>query len=164
MFKYSEDVLEHAVKNSISFCDVVRKLGLCRSGGTYAHVKRRIEKLGIDTSHFLGRASNSGSRFKGGCRIRPAEEILVVRNSDRQVEKTANLRRALIEVGVKHECEKCKSLPSWLGNPLTLQVHHKDGNKFNNLKENLCFLCPNCHSQTDNYGYTGKDSGDTPQV
>ena len=43
-----------------------------------------------------------------------------------------------------------------MGQPISLQLHHKDGNHCNNLINNLCFLCPNCHSQTDNY--SGKSS------
>lgn len=32
-----------------------------------------------------------------------------------------------------------------------MQLHHIDGNNKNNSLENLQILCPNCHSQTDNY-------------
>jgi Zn finger protein HypA/HybF involved in hydrogenase expression len=32
-----------------------------------------------------------------------------------------------------------------------LQVHHKDGDHFNNELENLQLICPNCHSQTNSY-------------
>ena len=32
-----------------------------------------------------------------------------------------------------------------------LQVDHIDGNYLNNLKDNLRFLCPNCHSQTSTW-------------
>ena len=37
------------------------------------------------------------------------------------------------------------------GKPLTLQLDHIDGNPINNNLENLRFLCPNCHSQTDTF-------------
>jgi predicted RNA-binding Zn-ribbon protein involved in translation (DUF1610 family) len=30
-------------------------------------------------------------------------------------------------------------------------VHHVDGNRNNNDLSNLQLLCPNCHSQTDNF-------------
>ena len=38
-----------------------------------------------------------------------------------------------------------------MGKPIVLQLHHKDGNNQNNSLDNLMILCPNCHSQTDNY-------------
>ena len=44
----------------------------------------------------------------------------------------------------------------WNGKPLTLQLHHINGNNRDNRLENLTFLCPNCHSQTDNF--SGKNT------
>ena len=35
--------------------------------------------------------------------------------------------------------------------PLNMELHHIDGNKYNNSLDNLILLCPNCHAQTDNY-------------
>jgi 5-methylcytosine-specific restriction endonuclease McrA len=40
-----------------------------------------------------------------------------------------------------------------------LQLEHKDGNSENNKPENLCLLCPNCHSQTPTYGAKNKGNG-----
>ena len=34
---------------------------------------------------------------------------------------------------------------------IPLEVHHKDGNPYNNTEENLQVLCPNCHSLTATY-------------
>lgn len=66
--------------------------------------------------------------------------------------KTHILRLKLIEDGIKEEkCEKCKRI-TWLGKKINLELHHKDGDRFNNNFENLEILCPNCHSMTDNYG------------
>lgn len=50
-----------------------------------------------------------------------------------------------------HKCEQCGNT-HWLGQLITLQVHHIDGDKTNNTLENLQLLCPNCHSYTDNFG------------
>ena len=49
------------------------------------------------------------------------------------------------------KCECCNNT-NWLGHPINLEVHHKDGDKTNNSLDNLQLLCPNCHSYTDNYG------------
>lgn len=48
------------------------------------------------------------------------------------------------------QCEKC-GINSWMGNIISLQIHHINGNRYDNRLENLQVLCPNCHSQTDNF-------------
>ncbi|WP_433171085.1 HNH endonuclease [Actinoallomurus sp. CA-150999] len=35
--------------------------------------------------------------------------------------------------------------------PLRLQVEHINGDRLDCRAENLCFLCPNCHTQTATY-------------
>ncbi len=47
-------------------------------------------------------------------------------------------------------CEIC-GIFNWLENKISLEIHHIDGNNKNNNTNNLQILCPNCHSQTDNY-------------
>jgi len=48
------------------------------------------------------------------------------------------------------KCNKC-GLDKWLDNDLPLELEHKDGNHFNNNRENLEMLCPNCHALTDTW-------------
>ena len=50
----------------------------------------------------------------------------------------------------QYKCEIC-GISEWLGNPITLQFHHINGNPLDDRLENLQILCPNCHSQTDSY-------------
>lgn len=44
-------------------------------------------------------------------------------------------------------CSRC-GIAEWLGQPLTLEVDHINGDNADNRRENLEGLCPNCHSQT----------------
>lgn len=55
-------------------------------------------------------------------------------------------------------CSVCK-IVDWQEQPLTLELEHKDGNSDNNSKENLCLLCPNCHSQTPTFKAKNKGNG-----
>lgn len=57
---------------------------------------------------------------------------------------------------IEYKCSCC-GITEWNGKPLTLQLHHINGNNRDNRLENLTFLCPNCHSQTDNF--SGKNAG-----
>lgn len=58
----------------------------------------------------------------------------------------------------KHQCVSCGVGEEYNGKPLTLHVDHMDGDSDNNFPNNLQTLCPNCHSQTENFGSKGQGS------
>lgn len=79
----------------------------------------------------------------------PLDDLLVV---GRKQTSRKDLKRRLIKAGLKRDrCEEC-GIEEWLGRPLSLQVHHRNGEGLDNRLENIQFLCPNCHSQTENWG------------
>lgn len=56
------------------------------------------------------------------------------------------LKIKLIRDGIKDDkCEIC-GISYWQGIKLPLELHHKNGNHFDNNFDNLQILCPNCHS------------------
>lgn len=57
-----------------------------------------------------------------------------------------------------NQCSVC-GISDWNNKPIILELEHKDGNSENNSKENLCLICPNCHSQTDTYKGKNKGNG-----
>jgi hypothetical protein len=62
-----------------------------------------------------------------------------------------HLKKRLIAAGLKeNRCEEC-GLREWHGRPLSMALHHVNGDGRDNRLENLQLLCPNCHSQTDNF-------------
>lgn len=146
--KYSKEILEGFVKDSLSVAEVIRKLGLKQTGGNNSHINRRISDYGIDTSHFTGKFHNKGKKIP----VLKSNEILVFDRLNGRREKAAVLRRALIKAGVEEKCQICGLLPVWNNKPLVLQVDHINGDGTDNRKENLRFLCPCCHSQTENFG------------
>lgn len=160
--KYTKELLEALVKESVSVAEVLRKLGKPQSGNLHVYVSKKIKEYGIDTSHFLGKAANQGENHKGGTPKRSWEEILILHNDKTHREVPYKLRRALIEFGREYKCENpiCTIQDTWLGNNITLHVDHINGNWKDNRPDNLRFLCPNCHSQTQNYcgskGHTGR--------
>lgn len=81
------------------------------------------------------------------------EEVLV---DGRKGTNRQDLKSKLIKAGLKHDlCEKC-GINEWLGLPLSLHVHHLNGAGLDNRLENIALLCPNCHSQTENWGGRNK--------
>jgi 5-methylcytosine-specific restriction endonuclease McrA len=69
------------------------------------------------------------------------------------------LRKCLLK-SKEYVCSLCGNRGVHRDIKLTLQVDHIDGNPDNNLLENLRWLCPNCHSQTDTYAFKGKTHKD----
>jgi len=68
----------------------------------------------------------------------------------------AHVKRRLLAAGLKeNRCEVC-GLTEWLGEPLSMALHHINGDGKDNRLENLQFLCPNCHSQTENFSGRGR--------
>lgn len=60
------------------------------------------------------------------------------------------LKIKLIQDGIKNnKCELC-GLDTWNNLPIPLELHHIDGNHYNNNLNNLLILCPNCHAQQEN--------------
>ena len=51
------------------------------------------------------------------------------------------------------KCLSCGIL-EWMGKPILdiLEIHHIDGNRKNNSRNNTIALCPNCHRCTGSWG------------
>ncbi len=142
------------VKNSLSWAQVIRACGSNVSGGAYQHMKSRVNRLHLDVSHFLGKATHTGYRHTGITRRQHWTEILVERSTlDR--DRSKKLRRAYaeycVEFGIPIHCVDCQNTGEWRGKKLRIQVNHKDGKNYNNVPSNLEWLCPNCHDIKTTY-------------
>jgi hypothetical protein len=144
--KYTKELLENATKNSNTISDVLRFLNLKTSSNWHTYISKRIKDFNINIDHFLGPCS---SRGKISHKRKSPLEILVLRNNDKR-EKHSLLKRALLEIGVEYKCNICK-IDKWLDKDISLDIHHKNGNWSDDRRENLEFLCPNCHSFTDTF-------------
>lgn len=137
--------LRQLVAESTSQSEVLKKLNLTPASNMITF-RKYAAKYNLDTSHF--------AQVRTGIRKQSLDKILV-ENSTR-AEQT-NLKRRLVRENVlEYICEKCENIGTWQGQPLSLQLEHKNGNNTDYRKENLCFLCPNCHSQTSTFAGRNK--------
>lgn len=136
MRKYREytdnDIINYA-KEVFSIAQLLKKLNLKPTGGNYAHCKKHLQRLNVETSHWRGQAWNKNQQLKDWSTY----------------SRVAHLKKHLIKEK-SHKCENCL-LTNWQEYPIVLEVHHKDGDRTNNNFENLQLLCCNCHALTNNW-------------
>ena len=76
--KVTEVTLRTAAADSLSFAQVIVKLGLIPAGGNYKTVQEKIKAYNIDISHFTGSAWSQGSRHRSFGKYPSLEELLVI--------------------------------------------------------------------------------------
>jgi len=150
-YKFTEEELKKAVSDSKTISDVCRKLNIVICGSNFMTLKKRLKSFNIDISHFLGHKWSLGTKLGRketfNFRIK-MEDILT--NKVKYISSN-NLRIRLIREGYKeHKCENCK-LYIWADKPIPLELHHINGDRFDNNLKNIQILCPNCHALTHNY-------------
>lgn len=146
---YSKENLKKIISESYSFAQAIRKLGLRDVGSNFATIKKKVEQYNIDVSHFTGQRWNIGKTEKDDNRIY-SKNIEDVFENNVPI-KSSNLKEKLFTLGYKEKKCECCGITEWQGKPLTLELHHIDGNHYNNGLSNLQILCPNCHSQTETF-------------
>lgn len=142
LLERKDDVLQWVSENQ-SKAFIARQLG-CNP----KTVNSLLEKLNIE---YKGNQSGKGINKPHGD---SSLKAYLENSTDIQSNK---VRIKLLKEGYKeHKCECC-GLTTWLDKPIPLELHHKDGNRYNNILENFELLCPNCHAFTDSY--RGKNVG-----
>ncbi|HEY4057175.1 MAG TPA: HNH endonuclease signature motif containing protein [Kofleriaceae bacterium] len=148
--------LQALVRESKSVTEVLAKLGRPTSGRPHLDMTAQIRGGGFDLSHFRKGAWSRGlnamthpSIAKQAESSRYPDERVFVENCKVHI-YGAPLARRLVRLGVEYCCVWC-GISEWRGKPLRLHIDHINGINNDNRRENLRFLCPNCHSQTETY-------------
>lgn len=156
---YKKENLEPLVKKCSSFSEVLRQIGLADKGTNFKTLKKYIDNYGISVEHFSGRTWNKDKSYSEKTSYHSLDDIL----KENVNFKSNTLKYRLIKEGLKeYKCEQCGCDGYWCGKPITLELHHINGNHYDNRIENLQILCPNCHSQTSTHKRRKKSNTDKP--
>jgi hypothetical protein len=139
--KFTKEEIELIVKANTKWIDIMKSLQYT-SCNHVIQVQKKLDKLEIDYSHVdttydLPRLASKS-----------LSEILVTDSI--YMDMTTLKTRLKRELGWAHICFTCKNT-TWNDQPIPIQIDHINGVHTDNRIENLRFLCPNCHAQTDTY-------------
>ena len=148
LYNIEDDEFRELLDSSSSLAEVIRRLGMAKTGANYITLRKRITKgnLSLETLE----KNRKVHRRNNGSRPLILSEFMV---KDSSLSNTTLRKKVLSDEIFEYKCSECEFSGDWRGKPLALQLDHINGNNKDHRKENLRWLCPNCHTQTDTYGY-----------
>lgn len=139
--KYAKDELIKIINNSNSYREFLYNIGYSSSGNAYRVTQKYLDSIKIDYTNLV--------KNRWSSKERSIEDVLVEGvNFCNKSLKTKILKYKVLD----YKCVECGNEGEWMGKPITLQLDHINGVHNDNRIENLRFMCPNCHSQTDTHG------------
>ena len=179
----TRDQVEHLLALGFTQARIARELCLTKSTVAYhmrnlgvradARFARRhdweavqiaIDDEGLSMTQCIARFGFNRETWRAAARrgdivprphVMPLEDLLV---AGRTQTGRHHLKARLIKAGYKEDrCERC-GIAEWRGEPLSMELHHINGDKHDNRLPNLEILCGNCHSQTHTWGRSERTS------
>lgn len=144
VYQVSEDEFITIIQSSPSCAVALQKLGYTsKTGGGYLIIKRRAAELGLDLSHW-----DDVSKQARLANLTPTEQYFAPHTTHSGI----GMRTRILKEGLlPYKCAICGFEGEWNGKPLVLQIDHINGDHSDNRIENLRFICPNCHTQTETF-------------
>jgi 5-methylcytosine-specific restriction endonuclease McrA len=140
--------IKNVIGDSLTRKEVLTRLDRSPTTSMYKRLKKFEMENDIDTSHF--KPYSSKDRYNAFSRRRKLTyEEIFCKNST--VSTRIVKQRIIKDALFPYRCAECPNDGVWNGKKLQLQLEHKDGISNNHELVNLCFLCPNCHSQTSTF-------------
>lgn len=147
VWNITTEELQTLIDTSVSMSDVCRKLGLNPENGAIRSLYRRISIEGINTA--ILKKNRHEYKINTGFQKKLNFINIFVEHS---TATRSTIRKNIIKYKIlEYKCNKCGNNGEWCGEPISLQLEHINGVNDDHRIENLCWLCPNCHSQTSTF-------------
>ena len=151
IWSFDKTLLQDILNNSSSYNELIKKLNLNVSNSLIKMLRYRTKIENISHEKFNVNAKKliiDSILNKHAFKVIPLVEILIENST---YTTSLHLKNRLVKLGLlKYECSIC-GIKEWQNKQLVLQLDHENGKSNDNRIENLRLLCPNCHSQTNNY-------------
>lgn len=156
----SKEKLQKILDISTSLSNALTIIGFKTKGYNRKTLKKIIEEYKLDLSNMkenykkmIEKNSNLISNFKK----KKVDEYKLIFCENSKIKRYTIKNIIIREKLLKFQCNLCGNKGNWQKLKLVLQLDHKNGISDDYRLENLRFLCPNCHSQTDTYAGKNKN-------
>lgn len=150
VYELTEEEFQQIIQESQSYAECCRKIGYSDKG-RYGpdQIKKRCVELNISTAHF----SSTSAAQKASTKY-ILDDILIENSTYANISRLKS--RLISENRLEYICAICGNNGFWNNQPLILTLDHINGKHMDHRIENLRFLCPNCHSQTETFSGKNK--------
>lgn len=151
-----KEELQELINNSTTIVEVLTKLKVDAYNGNHKILVKRINNESIDINNLVNNRKShlSLKMFNSNFKVDNIEKDIFAIDS---IVSKATIKKYILKNNlINYSCQKCKNTGEWLNSKLSLQLDHINGVNTDNRLENLRFLCPNCHSQTETFGSKNK--------
>jgi hypothetical protein len=154
---YEKEFIQKVVNDSVSYKEVLIKMGLRAAGGNYKILKKYINLYGLSISHFESPEEVSKRNlFKDKISL---DEILVENST---YSRTSLKTRLYDDKILERKCSLCGQDENWNGMKISLILDHINGIYNDNRIENLRIVCPNCNAGLDTHA--GKNNRKNKEI
>lgn len=152
--KYNREELLNAWERSSTINECIKNLGMRVSGAAYESIKKILLFEGLIGEQEIKETKtyyNSSKTYNEKIIINLNDEASFLCKESNM--KTHDLKKYIIKHNLLDSttCSSC-GISSWNNIEISMHLDHINGDNKDNRLENLRFLCPNCHSQTDTFG------------
>lgn len=145
--------IQSILDNSNSIVDALKTLGFNPHSGNHRTLLRRIKEDNLSLVQLRINQTKFRKQFNGLRKKISAHKVFV----NNSVKPGSYIKRRILKDNLlPYICNKCSNTGLWNNEILSLQLEHINGDSRDHRLENLCFLCPNCHSQTSTFGGKNK--------
>lgn len=141
---YTLEELQIILNSSKNIREFINNVNQSSSGNAYKRIEKYLNDNNLDYTHF--------NNDRWSSKEKSIEEVFVKGKYFSQ----KSLKSKVIKYNLLDYKCTCGNEGIWESSKLVLQLDHINGVSNDNRIENLRFLCPNCHSQTNTF--SGKNN------
>lgn len=150
IWEIPKDEFQRIVDESSFVVDILKYFSLPEYNGNHKTFHARVKQDNISLDKFIKNHKQARKKLMKvlNTKRKMSDDEFFVKGVYRN---NTQAKKRLIQSGSIEQCAECGNTGEYNNKPLSLQLDHINGDSQDHRRDNLRFLCPNCHSQTKTF-------------